>query len=244
MQRDEGALHAQGVQLVQRGLIEVQAGGGRRDGAGFARVHGLVAGVVAGVGLVRDVGRQRRGAVGVQQVQHRTGKADVEQLALAAQHHGVEGVGQAQPHAGAGRLAGAHVGQGAVGLGDALDQHLDLAAGGLVAVQPGLDDAGVVEDQQVAGPQQAGQVGEAPVMQLAGVIQVQQPAAGAFGGGRLGDELGRQLVVEVGNGERSGHAGIWQERAGGAGRRRAVRHGIGREGRPGRTGQAWGNSLL
>ena len=112
MQRDEGALHAQGVQLVQRGLIEVQAGGGRRDGAGFARVHGLVAGVVAGVGLVRDVGRQRRGAVGVQQVQHRTGKADVEQLALAAQHHGVEGVGQAQPHAGAGRLAGAHVGQG------------------------------------------------------------------------------------------------------------------------------------
>ena len=88
-----------------------------------------------------------------------------------------------------------------------------------MAVQPGLDDAGVVEDQQVAGPQQAGQVGEAPVMQLAGVIQVQQPAAGAFGGGRLGDELGRQLVVEVGNGERSGHAGIWQERAGGAGRR-------------------------
>ena len=134
--------------------------------------------------------------------------------------------------------------RGAVGLGDALDQHLDLAAGGLVAVQPGLDDAGVVEDQQVAGPQQAGQVGEAPVMQLAGVIQVQQPAAGAFGGGRLGDELGRQLVVEVGNGERSGHAGIWQERAGGAAAGGAVRHGIGREGRPGRTGQAWGNSLL
>ena len=131
----------------------------------------------------------------------------------------------------AGRLAGAHVGQGAVGLGDALDQHLDLAAGGLVAVQPGLDDAGVVEDQQVAGPQQAGQVGEAPVMQLAGVIQVQQPAAAAFGGGRLGDELGRQLVVEVGNGERSGHAGIWQERAGGAGCRRG-RSSWNRPGRP------------
>ena len=239
MQRDEGALHAQGVQLVQRGLIEVQAGGG--DGAGFARVHGLVAGVVAGVGLVRDVGgsgvapwASSRSSTGPEKRMSNSSPSRPSTTASKASAR--------RSHAGAGRLAGAHVGQGAVGLGDALDQHLDLAAGGLVAVQPGLDDAGVVEDQQVAGPQ-GRSVGEAPVMQLAGVIQVQQPAAAAFGGGRLGDELGRQLVVEVGNGERSGHAGIWQERAGGAGRG-AVRHGIGREGRPGRTGQAWGNSLL
>ena len=39
-----------------------------------------------------------------------------------------------------------------------LDQGLDRAAAGLVAIQPGLDDAGVVEDQQVADSQQRGQL--------------------------------------------------------------------------------------
>jgi hypothetical protein len=38
-----------------------------------------------------------------------------------------------------------------VRIDDAFDQHLDLAAAVLDAVQAGVDDAGVVEDQQVAG---------------------------------------------------------------------------------------------
>ena len=245
MQGDEGAVHAQRGQAVQRGLVKVQAGGGGGDGAGFAGVDGLVAVVVAGVGLVRDVGRQRRGAVRIQQVQHRAGKADVEQFAFAAQHGGVEGVGQAQHHAGAGRLAGPHVRQGAVGVGDAFDQHFDLAACGLVAGQARLDHAGVVEHQQVAGAQQPFQVGEAAVMELAGAVQVQQPAARALGGGRLRDELGRQLVVEVGNGK--GLHGI-SVSGGGCGEGRSKGAGppaIGaakKRARPG--GRLWGNSLL
>ncbi len=39
-----------------------------------------------------------------------------------------------------------------------LDQHLDRTAAGLVAEQPRLDDAGVVEDQQIAGVEQVGQL--------------------------------------------------------------------------------------
>ncbi|MNL30805.1 hypothetical protein D3C87_1525630 [compost metagenome] len=151
MQGDEGARHAQLGQAVQRGLVEVQAGGGGRDRAGLAGVDRLVAVVVAGVGRMRDVGRQRGGAVRVQQFQHGAGKADVEEFAFAAQHRGLEGVGQAQHHAGPGRLAGAHMGQDAVGFGDAFDQHLYLAAGDLVAGQARLDDARVVEHQQIVG---------------------------------------------------------------------------------------------
>ena len=199
----------------------MQAGGGRGHGAGLAGVDRLVALVVAGVGFVRDVGRQRGGAVRVQQVQHGAWEADVEEFAFAAQHGGFEGVGQAQHHARTGRLAGAHMGQDAVGFGDAFDQHLDLAAGDLVAVQPRLDDAGVVEDKQVLRTQQRGQVGELPVVQLARAVQVQQAAAGAFGGGRLGDELGRQFVIEIGDGEGLGHAAIRPARAAKRGRKRA-----------------------
>ncbi|KAG1435612.1 hypothetical protein G6F57_021045 [Rhizopus arrhizus] len=121
------------------------------------------------------------------------------------------------------------MGQDPVGLGDAFDQDLDLAAGDLVARQAGLDDAGVIEDKQVARAQQAGQIGELPVVQLAGAVQVQQAAARAFGGRRLRDEFGRQLVIEIGNGQGLGHAGICLSEGGRPGKNRGPR-------RPGRLG--------
>ena len=201
VQGDESAAYALRRELIQHGLVEVQAGGGRGHGAGLAGVDGLVAAVVVGLRAVRDVGRQRRGAVGIEQVEHRLGKAQVEEFALAAQHLHVEGAGQAQGRAGAGGFAGAHVGQGPGGLDDAFDQHLDFAAGGFLARQARLDDARVVKDEQVVFADKGGEVWELQVVQLTLAVQVQQAAAAPLGGRVLGDELAGEVVVEVGQGK-------------------------------------------
>jgi hypothetical protein len=98
-------------------------------------------------------------AVGVQQGQRVGGQAQVEQRPIGAgptQHFGVEGAGQAQPAALARRLAGPQVGQHLVARQQPLDQQLDRTACRLLAEQPRLDDAGVVEDQQVAGDSSEG----------------------------------------------------------------------------------------
>ena len=81
-----------------------------------------------------------------------------------------------------------------------LDQQLDLAAGGLLAKQAGLDDLCVVEDEQIASVQQGWQVAEDAVCRrLAGAVQ--QAGGGALGGGVLGHQLGGQGEVEIADGE-------------------------------------------
>ena len=102
------------------------------------------------------------------------------------------------------RLAGAQVHQHLVTGQHALDQRLDLPAGGLDAEQPRLDHAGVVEDQQVAGVQQRRQVAEHPIdRRRAGTVE--QPRPAAFGRRMLRNQLGRQVEIEVGKRVRSGH---------------------------------------
>jgi hypothetical protein len=94
-------------------------------------------------------------AVACQQHERIVGQAQVEQRSVgpaAAQHLGVEGAGEAHAAARPRRLAGAQVREHFVGAGQhAFDQRLHRAAGRLLAQQPRLDDAGVVEHQQVTG---------------------------------------------------------------------------------------------
>ena len=155
-----------------------------------------------------DVGRQGQSAVAFGQVPQ---AATVNQFqrekfargAGAAGYHDGEGIGQAQPRARLGRLAGAHLGDGVPFVNDALEQHLDPAAAVLDAEEARLDHARVVEDEQIPGAHQGGQVGETAVGELpAG--DVQQPAAAALGGGVLGDQLGREGKVEIVDGQRHG----------------------------------------
>jgi hypothetical protein len=101
------------------------------------------------------------------------------------------------------------VGQHLVARQHAFDQRLDRAAGGLFAEQPGLDDTGVVEHQQVAGLQQRGQVAEGAVHRR-GATAVEQARGAALGRRVLGDQLGRQGEVEIGDGE-VGSAWAWSE---------------------------------
>jgi hypothetical protein len=79
-----------------------------------------------------------------------------------------------------------------------LDQRLDATAAFLLPEQARLDDARVVEHQQVAGAQKVGQRGEAPIGKLAGrAVDMQQPAAAALRQRITGDQFIRQKVVEV-----------------------------------------------
>ena len=100
----------------EQGFVEVQAGGGAATEPGL-RANGLVAGFVGVAGGALDVGRQGQAPVALEERDEvvALGKAQVEELAGAAEHLDVEGVLEAQPGAGLGRLAGADLGQRLVG---------------------------------------------------------------------------------------------------------------------------------
>ena len=76
-------------------------------------------------------------------------------------------------------------------------QHLGLAAGRPLQPQAGRDHLRLVDDDDVAGPEQVGQVGDGAVLGRR-APPVDEQAGGVAGLDRdLGDALGRQLVVEV-----------------------------------------------
>ena len=101
------------------------------------------------------------------------------------------------------------MGQRMVIVEHALDQRLDRTAAGLAAVQPCLDDAGIVHHQQVAGGEQPDEVGKAQVAQAV-ALNVQQPAVAALFGRKLRDQALGKVVIEFGkqHGERHGRKAI------------------------------------
>ena len=77
------------------------------------------------------------------------------------------------------------------------DQHLDPPAGRLVTMEARRDHAGIVENKQIAGTQQIGQLAEAPVDRSTAGRHVQQAAVTAPGAWTLRYQLVGQLVVEI-----------------------------------------------
>ena len=180
---------------AQQRRVEVQArrGGGNRPG--MFPVHGLIALLVLGVRRARDVRRQRRGAVGVEEFQHAGREPQQVELAATLQHgHGLT-VHQERA-LGMQGLADTHLAERGVGGLDALDQDLGPATGVLDRAQPRLDHAGVVDDEQVVRAQQIDDLPKAPVHD--GVaVQFQQPTVRAPRQRPPGDEMFRQAVGEV-----------------------------------------------
>ncbi|MDT4832384.1 hypothetical protein FQZ97_659400 [compost metagenome] len=229
VQRQEGAAHAGGIQPREQRVIEMQARGRCRHGARIARVDGLVAGLVVGVGVVRDVRRQRQAPVALDQVQRRRGEAQREELVHARADRDREGVfGQVQRAALGGRFRGAHLGQHGMRVQHALHQHLDLAAARLVAEEACLDHARVVEDQQVFRAQVIDDVAEGAVDQahrIGGVggrdpFHHQQPAGAAVGQRALGDQFWRQRKIEIGKRQHRGNGARGPRRVGKRGTKR------------------------
>ena len=76
--------------------------------------------------------------------------------------------------------------------------------GGANAEETGGHDAGVVQDEEVAGAEEGGEVADVVVREGASLAGDNQQAGGVAGLDRLlGDQLGGQVVVEV----RRSHAG-------------------------------------
>ena len=139
--------------------------------------------------------QQREDLAREAQVEHRVLRS------AAAQHlHLERGAGgrvaERQRRARLRRLAGPDVRPGLAGRQHALDQHLDATARGLGAEQARLDHAGVVEHEQVARVQQAGQLAEDAVDERVGRA-IEQARTAAFGRRMLRDQVVRQLEVEV-----------------------------------------------
>ena len=86
------------------------------------------------------------------------------------------------------------------GIEDALHQELHRPARLLAAIEPRRENAGVVKDNQIAGPQQVGKIPKQPVSILAaGSLQMQHPGVVTAGKWFLGDEFVGQVEVEVRN---------------------------------------------
>ena len=81
---------------------------------------------------------------------------------------------------------------------DLLEQEdLDGAAGGPAQAQPRRQDPGVVDDDDVAGSEQVGEVGDGAVLGGPAPAVDEQPGGVARLDRDLGDALGRQVVVEL-----------------------------------------------
>ncbi len=91
------------------------------------------------------------------------------------------------------RVAGTHLHQRALPWQRALEQQFHATAGCPARRQARGQHPGVVEHQQIPGPQQRGQLDELAVGVVSGgPIEHQQAAAGALGQRRLRDQLGGQ----------------------------------------------------
>ncbi len=146
-----------------------------------------------------DVGWQRHRAMLLEDGVHVGGEGDSVQIALTSLHCHADAVSHQKLGAGGRRMARADERKRLARGLRALDEDLDLAAGALLPRQPRLDDARVVQDQGVARTHELGEILERQVAQGAARIEVQQAAGGAYRGRMLGDELGRQVVIELGD---------------------------------------------
>ncbi|KGD43715.1 hypothetical protein DO70_6589 [Burkholderia pseudomallei] len=206
VQRERRALDAARLERGEHRVVEVQAGRRRGDGARVRGEHRLIAGLVGRVGRVLDVRRQRQPAVALDQHEAVVGEVQREERldALADRH--VERIGERERGAGRRALARADLRERGALAGDALDQHLDLAAACLATEEARLEHLRVVEDEQVARRDARGQLGEAPVDEARGrarvrVVHLEQAARAAFGQRGLRDQLGRQIEIEIGKRE-------------------------------------------
>ena len=199
VQRHPGDGDTRRAQRREHRLVEVQSGGRRGDGAGMAGIDSLVARLVGGVRSAPDVRRQRDLAVAIEILGERARSVDGEpEEAVVAREHGRRhAAGQVDRAAGPRRMARAELEYALVRAEHALQQQFDGAAGGLDRAQSRLDHPRVVEDDEIAGGQETGQVAERAILDRV-AVDMQQAAFRARRRRRLGDERLRQREVEIG----------------------------------------------
>ena len=195
MQGDRDNTNSPVGNRLQQRCVEVQPRRRRGDGAGMLAVHGLIALLVLGVRGTRDVRGQRRSAVGIEEFQQIAGELKPVELAAALQN-GNDLAVHHERAAGMQGLADAHLAQRGVGTFDPLDEDFGATARILDRAHPRLDNAGVVDDEEILRAQQVDDLREAPVCDRI-AFQFQQPTVRARCERRPRDETFRQVVGEI-----------------------------------------------
>ena len=125
----------------------------------------------------------------VQQRQDVFTEFQLEQCLMARQHQRFTATVDMNFRTGLRRFARTKMRQHATRIEHALDQHLDLAAGILLAEQARRNDAGIVEHHEIARPQVIEQLGKAAMLQsTARAVEHQQTAGTALGQRMTGDQ--------------------------------------------------------
>jgi hypothetical protein len=220
MQGDIGKPDTLRVECGDQFRGEMQTGGWGGDGnlASAVRVHGLVAFEVAlalhriraaiGSGAV-DVRWQGNIAEPVGDLGNGTivGSRETDQgraVVIPGDNRAGEGAGRMRESRSDGE-ATARLDQAAPGELVAIgtkQEALDLASGRPPGVEPGGQDGGIVAEESVTILQIGGQLGKSPMLQGAsGAVHHKQARLIAARGGRLRDQVGRQVVVEEFGGE-------------------------------------------
>src|ERR1019366_9595905 len=130
----------------------------------------------------------RHVAVALEQRERLAWESQFEERAAgpgATQHFGIEGIGEADRASGFRRLARAQVREDDAARPDTLDQRLDGTAARLGAKQACLDDFRVVDDEQIAGTEQIGQISKASI-DGANAASIEQARAAALARRMLG----------------------------------------------------------
>ena len=150
-------------------------------GTGTGTGTGTGIGIGIGIGIERGARRARAG------LRRRCGEgldAHLQSRADLDQHSGAQPPAWPKHRVPAAVLPPAH------------EKDLGASALGAAAEQPGGEDAAAVRDQEVAGPQQIGEVGEGPVLKPSrDAIQHKKPRLIALRERLLGDQLRREVVV-------------------------------------------------
>ena len=212
VQGDRAALDAARRERREQLGVEVQRRGRRGDRAGLRREHRLVAALVVGAVVAGDVGRQRHVAVALEQRSGSSGKRSSNSEPSAPPRPSTS-TSKPSPLPRRSRLPG---------FGDLLARSCASTRDrgsirstststapplALRAEQARLDDAGVVDHQQVAGAQQRRQVAEDGGRAARRRVPSSRREPLRSARGMLRDQLRRQREIEVAEREAGGRRG-------------------------------------
>ena len=191
--------HALAADPSDQILVEMQPGRGCRHCPRHARVHRLVTLLVFRLGVAVYIGRQRNSTVVIEKTNDRG--VEVQQVELADTLDDIDPVlAKLQEAPGLQRLADPNLAQrpaiGPTLQMDALDEDLGLTTGVLARHQPGLDDAAVVDHEDIVGTEQIDQRFE-PAMTDRITLENQEPTRRTLGQRGLGDQRWRQVEAIV-----------------------------------------------
>lgn len=196
---------AAGADLVEHFRGKVESGGGGGDGAGMFGVDGLIAfGVVLGEVVAVNVGGEGWFADVLKGVENGVGSGGADAVqSVGTVFEDFEGETAVKADVGADFRAAAafhHHQPFAVGVFERFDKEaFHLTAGVFVAVGAGGNDAGVVEDEGVAGADEVGKVVDDAVGPgTGGAVQAKHTGLIPLFGGMLRDETFGKIVIELG----------------------------------------------